>query len=147
MTSPTLTIVRGHPGSGKTTIAQQIARDNRDTAHFENDQFFTKDGVYTFELARHEEAKAWCLDSVRNALAAGQNVVVSSTFTTLKEMQPYVDLVPPAQLKVVEMFLDFPDTHNVPPAVVAAKKASFEPFEGATKITEPVTNSKRPGMR
>ena len=147
MPAPLLTIVRGHPGSGKTTLAQQIVREQPGTAHFENDQFFTQDGVYTFDLARHEEAKTWCLDSVRNALASGQDVVVSSTFTTLKEMQPYVELVPPEQLKVVEMFLDFPDTHNVPQAVVVAKKAAFEPYEGALQIKEPAASNKRPAMR
>jgi adenylate kinase family enzyme len=130
---PRLVIVRGHPGSGKSTLARKIV-EMADFTHHENDVFFTSEGTYSYDASRHAEAKAWCLSSVEEALEQGRDAVVSNTFTTLSEIQPYLDLGRPTT--VVEMHLDHPNDHGVPDEVVAAKKVAFEPYDHAVSIID-----------
>lgn len=132
MSKPNLVIVRGSSGSGKTTYASRLA-ETQGYKHFENDNFFVNEqGEYNFDFAFHKEAKQQCLDLVTSALNHGEDVVVSNTFNTLREMEPYLALY--ANIKVVEMFLDFENVHAVPDAVIQQKKKEFEPFTGATQI-------------
>jgi predicted kinase len=145
---PTLFIVRGHPGSGKSTYARHLIEQNPGAIHIENDTFFTDaNGKYAFEIEKHEEAKQWCLDQVRESLEKGRNTVVSNTFTILKELQPYLDLG--YRTQVVEMELNYTDTHQVPKDVIEAKKQAFESFEGATRVSscdyaQPTRQAPRP---
>ena len=139
---PSLLLVRGHPGSGKSTFAQAHTAQTLNCVHVENDQFLTQDDIYTFSLENHVKAKQKALDAATQALAEGKNVVVSNTFTTLAEMAPYLALTD--NVAVVEMFHDFPNVHAVPEAVVAAKKAAFEPFEGAQQIWPEPPRSRAP---
>ena len=81
-----LTLVRGLPGSGKSTFAWAIGLEA-----IEADQFFTDDdGVYQFDSSRLAEAHAWCQDRAYLGLEAGQDVTVANTFTQRWEMEPYL---------------------------------------------------------
>lgn len=147
MNAPLLTIVRGHQGSGKTTYAVELASREPDLLHFENDHFLEGPEGYSYSPERHSHAKAKCLETVEQMINAGNRVVVASTFTTLAEMKPYLDLVADGHTRVFEMFGDFPNTHGVPQEVIEAKKKAFEPYPGATRIHDgaspPKPNSNR----
>ena len=88
-----LYIVRGIPGSGKSTFAKSLGG-----THFEADMFFMKDGEYKFDMFKLKEAHKWCQDSVNTAMilnttaALNETIVVSNTFTQEWEMKPYFDL-------------------------------------------------------
>lgn len=143
-----LTLVRGHQGSGKTTHAKSLVCQRPGLRHFEQDQFLERDGTYAYDPVRHAAAKQWCLKAAALALSNGHDVVVSNTFTTLAELEPYLALEK-SGLEVVEMFHEFENTHGVPQEVVEAKKAQFEPFDGALQIGKPTSTGPRPpgGMR
>src|ERR1035437_9039203 len=85
-----LIIIRGLPGSGKTTMAGVLTRIGY--RHFEADMFFEVDGMYQYDATRIRDAHAWCQRMTQEALARGENVVVSNTFTHLREMQPYLEM-------------------------------------------------------
>ncbi len=89
--SARLVLIRGLPGSGKTTMASVLSLLGY--KHFEADMFFVgDDGVYRHDSTMLKSAHAWCQTNVRNALKEGHRVVVSNTFTQHWEMQPYFDM-------------------------------------------------------
>jgi predicted kinase len=130
-----LVIVRGHPGSGKTTMAKSFERVGY--SHFENDSFFTDaNGNYKFDFAFHQVAKDTCENNVKSALEKGERVVVSNTFTKVSEFQSLIDFAVARNIpvRVVEMELLFKNVHDVPEEVVQAKITQFEKFDGAIQI-------------
>lgn len=84
---PHIVLIRGLPGSGKSTLARSM----ESYFHVEADMFFTDPytGEYNFRRewlgAAHDSCQRMC----RDALARGENVVVSNTFTQAWEMKPY----------------------------------------------------------
>ena len=122
---PQLVLIRGLPGSGKTTLA--LCYRNDGYKHFEADQFFTADGLYRFDDRRLSESHAWCLERARDALQAGELVCVSNVFATLDDIKPYTQLG--VEYKIVEANFQGQSTHGVPIAVIHAMKASWVPTD------------------
>ena len=83
-----LFIIRGLPGSGKTSLAQSLTRE-----HYEADMFFERDNGYEFDPSRLREAHQWCRDLVMMAMTRKEETIaVSNTFTQEWEMNPYFEL-------------------------------------------------------
>jgi len=89
-----LTLIRGLPGSGKSTVAAGMS-ESSGAIHLESDMYFINDeGEYIFDPEKLEDAHHWCLEQTRKYLRMGIPVIVSNTFTRCWEMQKYVDLEP-----------------------------------------------------
>ena len=103
----TLYIVRGIPGSGKSTFAKSLGG-----THFEADMFFMKDGVYKFDVSKIKDAHKWCQDSVNTAMilnnTSGLNepIVVSNTFTQEWEMKPYFEMADQYDYRVFSIVVE-----------------------------------------
>jgi ABC-type molybdenum transport system ATPase subunit/photorepair protein PhrA len=82
-----LVLIRGLPGSGKSTMVSVLTMIGY--KHFEADMFFEFDGTYQYDATRIRDAHAWCQRMTRQALGRFENVVVSNTFTHLRELEPY----------------------------------------------------------
>lgn len=72
-----LTVVRGVPGSGKTTYAKKNFR----CLILEQDMFHERNGVYQWSGAGMRDAVKWCVKTTRDALRLGMDVCVVNTFT------------------------------------------------------------------
>ena len=125
-----LTIIRGLPGSGKSTLAESIK--NSHTKHVEADMFHLNEyGDYYFDRNRLKNAHAWCLLETERLMYCGNDVVVSNTFTTKKEIMPYIDLanklVVPVQIIICSG--NYKSIHNVPNEVIEAMKNRWEDFK------------------
>lgn len=90
MNNKNLILVRGLPGSGKTTMANIFAND--DTAVLAADDYFTNEhtGEYNFipeEIGQaHTECQKRCLTCMKNEVST---IVVHNTFTRESEMDAY----------------------------------------------------------
>lgn len=80
----------GSPGSGKNTMAKTLAAQGYE--HFEAYIYFEVGGQYRYDASRIRHAHSWCQTMTRQALPAGKRVVVSNTFTQVREMGPYLSI-------------------------------------------------------
>ncbi len=93
----TLTLLRGLPGSGKSTFANLITNE---FSICEADKFFTdKEGNYNFDATKLSQAHSWCREQVEIRMKDNQmneqfypHIVVSNTFTKEWEMSEYFEL-------------------------------------------------------
>jgi predicted kinase len=84
-----LYIVRGIPGSGKSTFAKTLGGQ-----HYEADMFFIdEEGNYKFDVTKIKEAHQWCQSIVKtDMILEYPKIVVSNTSTEEWEMEPYFTL-------------------------------------------------------
>lgn len=112
----TLYIIRGLPGSGKTTFCESLMRSCRNAAHFEADRFpgLYRDGEFHPELL--SKAHKWCFENTMNALEECSCVFVSNTFTRRWEIQPYYDEATKNGHRIYILMVegDHPNEHGVP---------------------------------
>lgn len=129
-----LILVRGVPGSGKSTFAAKVFSG---AFHVENDMFHVKNGEYRFDFNRQKDAVSWCMDMCDTALRNGMDVVVSNTFTKRKYINAYVKLASEhgADVSVYRMTGSFKNSHSVPAMVFENMKKNFEDWAGETVVT------------
>lgn len=132
-----LTLVRGLPGSGKTTFAMTLVALGY--FHIEADMYFMQGDVYQFMPTMLGAAHKWCQKHTIRNLLGGHNVVVSNTFTTMKEIKEYVkianDLSVP--LNVYKATGNFKNVHNVPEEALARMKARWVDYPGEIVLPIP----------
>ena len=105
-----LTLVRGLPGSGKSTFANFIWNEY---AICEADKFFyDSEGHYLFDASKLKEAHNNCLTRVKSYMyifSSNENserIIVSNTFTQEWEMKPYFDIAERYGYKVYSLIVE-----------------------------------------
>ena len=133
-----LIIVRGIPGSGKSTFAKEIVKMfPDDSVHWESDMFFMHNGVYCWKPNKVNLAHRWCQQKVEKSFDAVDMVVVSNTFTTESEMKSYLDFAKEngISVQIVRMENRFENEHGVPKATLEKMKARFVDMPNEIVVT------------
>jgi predicted kinase len=122
-----LYIVRGIPGSGKSTFAQSLG-----VPHFEADMFFIRNGEYKFDRDLLGGAHSWCYQNVKAKMVQGIDVVVSNTFTRISEFSHYIRQAEKLGVEVIvyRMTGEYQNIHNVPKGIIQVMKDRFEDYDG-----------------
>lgn len=125
-----LYLIRGLPGSGKTTVAKDFAQ-NICAYHYEADMYFIDEetGEYKFDVSRLDRAHQWCLSMTAGAMQLDFDVVVSNTLTTEKELKPYLDLAEYYGYRVTTLIVEGrhgnKSVHDVPDETITKMRNRF----------------------
>ena len=123
-----LILIRGIPGSGKSTRAKMMQELNPALVHLEADMFFEASGEYKFDPTLLSTAHDWCYSNTAFNLLSGKNVVVTNTFTKMWEMESYLAIAQRlgCDITIIEMKSEYGSIHGVPEAKLQQMKARWE---------------------
>ena len=121
-----LILLRGLPGSGKSTFAEVIGG-----FRCEADMFFMEGGEYKFDVTRIEKAHRWCKEQCESFMVREKpKVIVSNTFTQEWEMEAYYELAKQYGYKVTSVIVENRhggvNKHGVPADKLEQMKNRFE---------------------
>lgn len=136
MLNPTLFLIRGVPGSGKSTFARHLWND---CEICEADKYFydKETGEYNFNPSKLKAAHEWCRNEVENRMKENKQnsryypeIVVSNTFTQEWEMEPYFKLAKEYGYMVTSIIIENrhggTNVHGVPEESIRKMKDRFE---------------------
>ena len=126
----TLFLIRGLPGSGKSTFATHLVPD---FLICEADKFFVVDGEYVFDREKLGEAHSWCQKTVEAYMQNSEmfpKIAVANTFTRDWELNPYFDLADKYDYTVFSVIVENhhgnDSVHNVSNETVNKMRNRFE---------------------
>lgn len=126
---PTLYLIRGVPGAGKTTFANILNSRLLVDRVYEADQYFYKDGIYEFNPLKLHKAHEQCQRNTRIALSEGLNVAVSNTSVSEWEVGIYEVIAAEYDANFVSIIVENrhgnSSVHGVPDEKVEQMKRKF----------------------
>lgn len=124
----TLVILRGIPGSGKTTYAETYKQTHPgDWVIASADSFFYEDGKYKFNPTLLQAAHDNCYVTAFKAIREGKNVIVDNTNRRVMEFEHYMHIPGVKTLEIHRLMGDFGSTKHIPDHTMQIHRARYEP--------------------
>lgn len=127
MSNKVLYIIRGVPGSGKSTIAHKLT-----DYVAEADMFMFENGEYKWSKDKLHMAHKKCEELVEQYMIENKNkIAVSNTCIKVKEMKPYLKLAEKYgySVEIIELNGGYKSIHNVPETTMERMKQTFQPYD------------------
>jgi predicted kinase len=129
-----LILLRGVPGSGKTTLGNIILFNTQSNIQdvLSADNFFVNEkGEYIFDVTKlkeaHNDCQVKCAERMRNQFS---KIVVANTFTQEWEMEPYFTMAERYNYRIHSVIVENrhgnKNVHNVPDEKISAMTNRFE---------------------
>lgn len=125
---PTMYLIRGLPGSGKSWLAEAIAAFTDNVEICEADDYhYNKYNVYEWKPENVHTSHLWCQAKCRLAMQEMMNVVVSNTSVKQKEVNVYLDMARDFgyNVMVINCQSTFNSVHDVPQEVIESMRRKF----------------------
>jgi cytidylate kinase len=112
-------MLRGLPGSGKTTLAEVLSEEGKYPVYSVDDYFTDEQGNYEFHFDKNHLAYKACEENVLKDMKAGiKKIFLDNTFTLEWEMEPYFKMASEFNYRVfvvtVENRHKGMNTHDIP---------------------------------
>lgn len=125
-----LILLRGLPGSGKTTLAGVLSEEGQYPVFSVDDYFTDENGHYEFRFQENHLAYKHCEESVRLAMQQeSRKIIVHNTFTLEWEMEPYFKLATEQNYRVhvatVENRHGNANIHDIPEEQVERMRTKY----------------------
>lgn len=144
---PKLTIVKGLPGSGKTTLALKLTKEKNGVAVAADDFFTHEDGSYKWSGKLIKAAHEWCLGVSFYHLSRGKDVFVHNVFAQKWTAEKFIDFAhengydwdiiePTTKWKFDVPELAKRNTHGLSEAMIQKIHDSWEPTKDILKAFE-----------
>jgi predicted kinase len=131
-----LTLIRGLPGSGKSTLGFELVKNNwklnnEKSVLLECDMYLTIKGEYIFDPKARIEGHTWVQNSAKVFLDNGYHVVVTGTLTRKWEIMPYKRMADEVgcEFEVYTCTGNYGSIHNVPEETIQAMRDRWEIWE------------------
>lgn len=129
MNRPTLYLIRGVAGAGKSTFAQSLLDKFVVQRVYEADQYFVQNGEYQFDPTKLEDAHYQCQRNTWLALYEGMSVAVSNTSCADWEVETYATIARETEANFVSIIVENrhggKNIHGCPDAKVEQMKRKF----------------------
>lgn len=126
---PTLYLIRGVCGAGKSTFANTLYESGVVDFVFEADKYFEINGEYKFDASKLGIAHKNCQELTALWLYKGASIAVSNTSTTEKEVETYRKIADECNANFVSIIVENrhggTNTHNVPEDKIQQMKNRF----------------------
>ena len=141
-----LFIIRGIPGSGKSTFAKKLSNTNGHMRIVENDDFFTDhSGKYRYNKEIYDYAKQYTMSAIVHELMIEKKAcIVTGVFYHADEASDLLNIINFCKahnipFEVHRMTGNFQNIHNIPEEVLEEMKENFEPYDGEIMNTSHIS--------
>jgi predicted kinase len=128
-----LILLRGTPGSGKSTIGEIILQtpNSQEPDVLSADNYFYENGQYNFDVTKlkeaHNDCQQKCAFKMRNEVS---KIVVANTFTQEWEMDAYFEMAKRYRYRVHSVIVENrhgnQNVHNVPEEKITQMTERFQ---------------------
>lgn len=129
-----MTIIMGPAGSGKTTLALKLWRENN-TGNlmfvYEADQWMAQKGEYKFDHTKLAYCHNQCQTNAGRALFDGHSVIVSNTTLRRRDLDIYLIIAEKYKVpvRVIKMMTQYKSVHDVPDDAIERMRGMMAQFD------------------